>query len=32
VHHLELRLREVAQLFNSVGATLFHNKALDPEA
>ena len=32
VHHLELRVRELAQLFNSMDPTPFHNKALDPEA
>ena len=31
-HHLELRVRELAQLFNSMDPTPFHNKALDPEA
>lgn len=31
-NHLELRVRELAQLFNSMDPTPFHNKALDPEA
>ena len=31
-HHLELRVRELAQFFNSMDPTPFHNKALDPEA
>lgn len=31
-HHLELRVRELAQLFNSMDPTPFLNKALDPEA
>ena len=31
-HHLELRVRELAQLFNSMDPTPFHNKALDREA
>ncbi len=31
-HHLELRVRELGQLFNSMDPTPFHNKALDPEA
>ena len=30
--HLELRVRELAQLFNSMDPTPFHNKALDREA
>jgi hypothetical protein len=30
--HLELRVHELAQLFNSMDPTPFHNKALDPEA
>lgn len=30
--HLELRVRELAQLFNSMDPTPFHNKALDKEA
>jgi len=31
-HHLELRVRELSQLFNSMDPTPFHNKALDREA
>lgn len=31
-HHLELRVHELGQLFNSMDPTPFHNKALDPEA
>ena len=31
-HHLELRVREMAQLFNSMDPTPFHNKAIDKEA
>jgi hypothetical protein len=31
-HHLELRVHEVAQLFNSMDPTPFHSKALDQEA
>lgn len=30
--HLELRVRELAQLFNSMDPTPFHNKALDKQA
>jgi hypothetical protein len=30
--HLELRVRELAQLFNSMDPTPFHNKAIDREA
>jgi hypothetical protein len=32
VHRIELRLREVAQLFNSMDPTPFHHKDLDPDA
>lgn len=32
VHHLELRVRELAQLFNSMDPTPFLNKDLDREA
>jgi hypothetical protein len=32
VHRVELRLREVAQLFNSMDPTPFHHKDLDPDA
>ena len=32
VHHLELRVRELGQLFNSMDPTPFLNKDLDPEA
>lgn len=32
VHHLELRVREIAQLFNSMDPTPFLNKDLDREA
>lgn len=32
VHRIELRLREVAQLFNSLDPTPFHHKDLDPDA
>jgi hypothetical protein len=32
VHHLALRVREVAQLFNSMDPTPFLNKDLDPQA
>jgi len=32
VHHIELRLRDVAQLFNSLDPTPFHHKDLDPDA
>lgn len=31
-HHLELRVRELGQLFNSMDPTPFHNKALDTGA
>ncbi len=31
-HHLELRVHELAQLFNSMDPTPFHSKALDREA
>lgn len=31
-HHLELRVLELTQLFNSMDPTPFHNKALDREA
>lgn len=31
-HRIELRLREVAQLFNSLDPTPFHEKDLDPDA
>ena len=31
-HHLELRVHELAQLFNSMDPTPFHSKALDCEA
>ena len=31
-HHLELRVRELAQLFNSMDPTPFHSKDLDREA
>lgn len=31
-HHLELRVHELTQLFNSMDPTPFHNKALDQEA
>ena len=32
VHKIELRLRDVAQLFNSMDPTPFHHKDLDPDA
>lgn len=32
VHRIELRLREVSQLFNSMDPTPFHHKDLDPDA
>lgn len=32
VHRIELKLREVAQLFNSMDPTPFHHKDLDPDA
>lgn len=32
VHRVELRLHEVAQLFNSMDPTPFHHKDLDPDA
>lgn len=32
IHHLALRVRETAQLFNSMDPTPFLNKDLDPEA
>jgi hypothetical protein len=32
VHRIELRLREVGQLFNSMDPTPFHHKDLDPAA
>ena len=32
VHRIELRLRDVAQLFNSMDPTPFHHKDLDPDA
>jgi hypothetical protein len=32
VHRIELRLREVAQLFNSMDPAPFHDKDLDPDA
>ena len=32
VHRIELRLREVSQLFNSMDPTQFHHKDLDPDA
>jgi len=32
VHHLELRVRELGQLFNSMDPTPFLNKDLDREA
>ena len=32
VHRIELRLHEVAQLFNSMDPTPFHHKDLDPDA
>ena len=32
VHRIELRLRELAQLFNSLDPTPFHEKDLDPDA
>jgi hypothetical protein len=32
LHRIELRLREVAQLFNSMDPTPFHHKDLDPDA
>lgn len=32
VHRIELRLREIAQLFNSMDPTPFHHKDLDPDA
>lgn len=32
VHRLALRVREIAQLFNSMDPTPFHNKDLDPQA
>ena len=32
VLRIELRLREVAQLFNSMDPTPFHHKDLDPDA
>ena len=32
MHRIELRLREVAQLFNSMDPTPFHHKDLDPDA
>ena len=32
IHRIELRLREVAQLFNSMDPTPFHHKDLDPDA
>jgi len=32
VHRIELHLREVAQLFNSMDPTPFHHKDLDPDA
>jgi len=31
VHRIELRLRELAQLFNSMDPTPFHHKDLDPD-
>ncbi len=31
-HRIELRLRELAQLFNSMDPTPFHHKYLDPDA
>lgn len=31
VHRIQLRLRELAQLFNSMDPTPFHHKDLDPE-
>ncbi len=31
-HRIELRLRELAQLFNSMDPTPFHHKDLDPDA
>lgn len=32
VHRIELRLRELARLFNLMGPTPFHHKELDPDA
>jgi len=32
IHRIELRLREVSQLFNSMDPTPFHHKDLDPDA
>lgn len=32
IHRIELRLRELAQLFNSLDPTPFHHKDLDPDA
>ena len=32
MHHLELRVREIGQLFNSMDPTPFLNKDLDREA
>jgi hypothetical protein len=32
VHRIQLRLRELAQLFNSMDPTPFHHKDLDPDA
>jgi len=32
VHRIELRLREIEQLFNSMDPTPFHHKDLDPDA
>ncbi len=32
VHRIELRLRELGQLFNSMDPTPFHHKDLDPDA
>jgi hypothetical protein len=32
LHRIELRLRDVAQLFNSMDPTPFHHKDLDPDA
>ena len=32
IHHIQLQLRELAQLFNSMDATPFHHRDLDPNA